>query len=93
MGLCAIPTVSIDALPQPHHPLTTHPPSTTAAFPTSPRRDHRVAAQANLVLAGTVGEETGRLGANYFREFLLRRGIFVSRAMIAEIIWVAFFRG
>jgi len=45
------------------------------------------------VLAGTVGEETGRLGANYFREFLLRRGIFVSRAMIAEIIWVAFFRG
>ena len=32
------------------------------------------------MLAGTVGEETGRLGANYFREFLLRRGIFVSRA-------------
>ena len=40
--------------------------------------------QVNLVLAGTVGEETGRLGANYFREFLLRRGIFVDEMLVAE---------
>eukprot|EP01051_Picozoa_sp_SAG22_P007415 SAG22_NODE_522_length_9503_cov_4.233624_4_plen_563_part_00 len=38
----------------------------------------------NLVLAGTCGEETGRLGANYFREYLLRRQIFLSEMLVAE---------
>ena len=39
----------------------------------------------NLVLAGTVGEETGRLGANFFREFLLGRGYFIDEMLVAGI--------
>jgi hypothetical protein len=38
----------------------------------------------NLILAGTCGEETGRLGANYFREFLIGRGVFVDELLVAE---------
>ena len=38
----------------------------------------------NLVVCGTCGEETGRLGANYFREFLLGRGIFIDEMLVAE---------
>jgi acetylornithine deacetylase/succinyl-diaminopimelate desuccinylase-like protein len=37
----------------------------------------------NLVLAGTAGEETGRLGANYFREFLLARGYYIDEMLVA----------
>lgn len=38
----------------------------------------------NLILAGTCGEETSRLGANHFREFLLARRIFVDELLVAE---------
>ena len=43
----------------------------------------------NLVLAGTVGEETGRLGANYFREFLHERGYFIDEMLVAgqPVVW------
>jgi acetylornithine deacetylase/succinyl-diaminopimelate desuccinylase-like protein len=42
-----------------------------------------VESQVNLVLAGTVGEETGRLGANFFREFLLTRGYYIDEMLVA----------
>ena len=38
----------------------------------------------NLILCGTCGEESGRLGANYFREFLLNRGYFIDEMLVAE---------
>jgi len=40
--------------------------------------------QHNLVVAGTVGEETGRLGAGAFKEWLARRGIVLEQLMVAE---------
>ena len=38
----------------------------------------------NLVVAGTVGEETGRLGAGGFNRFLQRRGLALDELIVAE---------
>jgi acetylornithine deacetylase len=38
----------------------------------------------NLVICGTAGEETGRLGANGFRQWLTRRGIRLAECLVAE---------
>ena len=48
----------------------------------APGRARRL--RANLIVAGTVGEETGQLGARGFRSFLARRGIVLDELIVAE---------
>lgn len=40
--------------------------------------------KCNLLLAGTVGEETGRLGAGALKRFMQKRGIQLDELMVAE---------
>jgi len=47
-------------------------------------REQGVTLEHNLIVASTVGEETGGLGADAFREWLGKKGIVIDELVVSE---------
>lgn len=47
-------------------------------------REHRVSLEHNLIVASTVGEETGGLGADAFKAWLSKKNIVVDELVVSE---------